>query len=50
MEKYLIITGLLFNSAVISFNRLIRELPHWLYCACLILGIALMIIGVVLSR
>ena len=25
MEKYLIITGLLFNSAVISFNRLIRS-------------------------
>ena len=50
MEQYLIPIGLLFNSAVITFNRFVRKLPDWLYLSCLILGIILILTGAILRR
>lgn len=48
--NYLIIAGLLFNSALITVNRFVKHLPDWIYLPGLILGICLMIAGAIQMR
>ncbi len=45
----LVIFGLLFNSALICINRFWRDLG-WLYTIGLLIGVAAMIAGLILSR
>ena len=46
----LIIFGLIFNSACITLNRFWKPFPDWLYLPCLILGIACIIAGAILTK
>ena len=50
MEKYLLIAGILLNSALIVINRFVYKLPDWLQIPLLLLGIGLMIAGLVMTR
>lgn len=50
MERYLIIIGLLLNSAYIIVNRYIRELPNWVAIPVLLICISLMITGAFLTK
>lgn len=50
MKQYWTSAGLLLNSAVITVNRFFLTLPEWLSLSCLILGIALILIGAVVSK
>ena len=50
MGQYLLVIGILFNSAIITVNRLVKQLPDWLYISCLILGICLILTGAFLRR
>lgn len=48
--NYYIIAGLLLNAALIVINRFFIKLPDWLQIPCLIVGIALLIIGIIHTR
>ncbi len=48
--NWLIVFGLLFNSALMTANRFWRRLPDWLYLGGLALGIAAIIAGALLAR
>ncbi len=50
MENYLLIGGLLLNSALIVINRFVYRLPNWLEIPLLLLGIGLILSGFVLMR
>ncbi len=47
---WLIVFGLLFNSALMTANRFWRKLPEWLYLGGLILGITAIIAGAIITR
>ncbi len=47
---WLTIFGLLLNAALITANRFWRRLPDWLYLGGLVLGLAAIIAGALLSR
>ena len=46
--NYLLIAGILLNSALIVINRFIYRLPSWLQIPLLLTGIALMIAGLIM--
>lgn len=48
--NYLIIFGLLFNSAVITVNRFWKRFPDKVYLPCLILGIGCIIVGALMTK
>ena len=50
MENYLLITGVLLNSALIVINRFIYRLPSWLQIPLLLVGIGLIAAGAVMMR
>lgn len=50
MHNYWLAAGLFLNSACILIRRYFQIMPDWLYLSCLILGIALMLIGIFKSR
>ena len=49
MHPY-IIFGLLWNSALITFNRFVKDIPDWLYLPGLIIGIGAIIAGGMLAK
>lgn len=42
--------GLILNTTLIFAKRFVKKLPDWLYQSGLLLGIAAMMIGMILSR
>lgn len=50
MGNYLLITGVLLNSALIVINRFVKRLPDWLQFLLLILGLGLIIAGMLQLR
>lgn len=50
MGKYLVIIGLLMNSALIVINRFIKRLPDALQLPLMILGIIMMFAGAILTK
>lgn len=48
--NYLIIIGLLFNSAVILANRYWKQFPNKIYLPCLIAGVACIIAGALIMK
>ena len=50
MGKYLLIAGVLLNSALIVINRFVRRLPGWLQIPLLLVGIGLILAGFVMMR
>ena len=49
MEKYLIIIGLLINSAYMIINRFSYKFPNWAAIPILLLGVVLMLTGLILT-
>ena len=50
MENYLLIVGVLLNSALIIINRFVYRLPNWIQIPLCLLGIGLIIAGMVMMR
>jgi len=47
---YLLIAGILLNSALIVINRFVYRLPNWLQIPLLLLGIGLILTGGLMMR
>jgi len=45
MDNWLLIAGILLNSALIVVNRFVKRLPNWLQIPLLLLGIGLILAG-----
>jgi hypothetical protein len=50
MENYLLIVGVLLNSALIIINRFVYRLPNWIQIPLCLLGIGLIVAGMVMMR
>lgn len=50
MGNYLLIAGVLLNSALIVINRFVKRLPDWLQIPLLLAGIGLILTGFVMMR
>lgn len=50
MENYLLIAGILLNSALIVINRFVYRLPNWIQIPLLLVGIGLILAGMVRMR
>ena len=50
MGNYLLIAGVLLNSALIVINRFVKRLPDWPQFPLLILGLGLIIAGMLQLR
>lgn len=50
MGMHFIVSGLLFNSALITANRFWKKIPDKFYLPGLILGIVLILVGAILQR
>ena len=50
MENYLLIVGVLLNSALIVINRFVYRLPSWIQIPLLLVGIGLILGGMVRMR
>ena len=50
MEKYLLIAGILLNSALIVINRFIKKLPDYIQIPLLLAGIGLILTGFILMK
>lgn len=48
--NYVLIAGILLNTALIVINRFIKRLPDWLQIPLLIAGIGLILTGGILMR
>lgn len=49
MNHYLLMSGILLNTALIVINRFIYKLPNWLQIPLLLVAIGLLIAGLILS-
>ncbi len=50
MEQYLIPAGLLLNSALMVVNRFVKRLPDWLHLGGMVIGVALIIAGALMTK
>ena len=50
MGKYLLIAGVLLNSALLIINRFPKNFPDWLRFPLLLIAIGMIIIGASLTR
>jgi hypothetical protein len=50
MDKYLLIAGVLLNSALILINRFVKRLPNGVQIPLLLIGIGLILTGFLMTK